>query len=103
MGVTGNVNRTAFGHLYNWNMGTGLPFAVEIAFLILALPLAIAWLLSVAGLAMIPLRAAARKFPPHPDPASPHPRAAEPQIGNFSRTLSGTESAFAIRAGKSAR
>ncbi len=52
-------------------MGTRLPFAIEIVFLVLILPIAFAYLASVAGVAALCVRTALRKHvfrhrPPRP-------------------------------------
>jgi hypothetical protein len=43
-------------------MGTGLPLPIEIAFLVLVLPLVFAYLFSVAGIVAISARAALRNL-----------------------------------------
>ncbi|HEX7810311.1 MAG TPA: hypothetical protein VF460_00260 [Burkholderiales bacterium] len=43
-------------------MATGLPFSIEVVFLVLVLPLAFAYLISIAGLAVMCLRTALRKL-----------------------------------------
>jgi len=43
-------------------MGTRLPFAIEIVFLVLVLPIAFAYLASVAGVAALCVRTTLRKY-----------------------------------------
>lgn len=54
-------------------MSTRLPFAIEIVFLVLILPIAFAYLFSIAGVAALCLRTALRKHIFRDRPARPRP------------------------------
>jgi len=66
---------TRFYARHNY-LGTGLPFAIKVAFLVLVLPIAFAYLLSLAGIVAIAARAALRNLAALPwhgrgDPTTP--------------------------------
>lgn len=66
---------TRFHARHNY-LGTGLPFPIKVAFLVLVLPIAFAYLLSLAGIVAIAARAALRNLAALPrhgrgDPTTP--------------------------------